>query len=288
MPLESGLRALSTSTLLFMQQIERVGVIALLLLIVTMATVALWGDGKSTNEPVESVAGVQETTPPHRILATRPSARGQRQGLPLNTTPARSLPARTRASRAVSDQSVSREAELLAYAEAQMRTAPERFAPGSRKRKSISRTVSSAPAAAESTHSYTIRRGDSLSRIARVECGDSKALKRIMALNGITNPDRIREGQVLVLPGAGAPGATAQAARPSAAPSNSTYVVKPGDSLSAISQRTLGTSKRWEELMALNGISDPTRIRVGQVLKLPGVALATADPILLASAQVTR
>jgi nucleoid-associated protein YgaU len=65
-------------------------------------------------------------------------------------------------------------------------------------------------------------------------------------------------------------------------------VVKPGDSLSAISQRTLGTSKRWEELMALNGISDPTRIRVGQVLKLPGVALATADPILLASAQVTR
>ena len=40
--------------------------------------------------------------------------------------------------------------------------------------------------------------------------------------------------------------------------------------------------------MTLNGISDPTRIRVGQVLKLPGVALATADPILLASAQVTR
>ncbi|MDP6937546.1 MAG: LysM peptidoglycan-binding domain-containing protein [Planctomycetota bacterium] len=270
-----------------MQQIERVGVIALLLLVVTMATVALWGDGKSTHEPVESVAVDQETTLPDRILATRPSARGQRQGLPLNTTPARSLPARTRASRAVSDQSFSREAELLAYAEAQMRTAPERFAPGSRKRKTP-RTVSSSQAAAESTHSYTIRRGDSLSRIARVECGDSKALKRIMALNGITNPDRIREGQVLVLPGDGARGATAQAARPSAAPSNSTYVVKPGDSLSAISQRTLGTSKRWEELMALNGISDPTRIHVGQVLKLPGVAHVTAEPILLASAQVTR
>ena len=57
---------------------------------------------------------------------------------------------------------------------------------------------------------------------------------------------------------------------------------------SAISQRILGTSKRWEELMALNGISDPTRIRVGQVLKLPRVGLGPTEPILLASAQVTR
>jgi len=264
-----------------MQQIERVGVIALLLLVVTMATVALWGDG---TPPVEAVAGVQEPTATHRIQATRPRARGQRQSLPLNAAPVRSLPARTRASRVVSEQSSSRAVELPIYAEAQKRTGLK--VSDSRKRKTTSPMVSSLRAAVESTHKYTVRRGDSLGRIARVECGDSKGIKRIMALNGITNPDRIRAGQVLVLPGER--GATAQAARTPAAPSNRTYVVKPGDSLSAISQRTLGTSKRWEELMALNGISDPTRIRVGQVLKLPGVGLGPTEPILLASAQVTR
>jgi nucleoid-associated protein YgaU len=280
-----------------MQQIERVGVIALLLLVVTMATVALWGDGTLPGASSGSAAVVREATADYRIPATRPSARGQRQSLPLNAAPARSLPSRqergagqgrSRASRAVSEQRVGREAELLAYEEALKRTSPERFISDSRKRKPASRAGSAQQAGEESTHLYTVRRGDSLSRIARVECGDSSRVKRIMALNGITDPDRIREGQTLRLPGARAPVASAQAARTPAAPSNRTYVVQAGDSLSAISQRILGTSQRWQELMALNGISDPTRIRVGQVLKLPGVGRDSTEPILLASARVTR
>ena len=207
-------------------------------------------------------------------------------GVAGHAAPARSLPARTRASRVVSEQSSSREAELPLYAEAQKRTGLK--VSDSRKRKTYAPMDSSLRAAQEGTHKYTVRRGDSLSRIARVECGDSSRVKRIMALNGITDPDRIRAGQTLRLPGASAPVASAQAARTPAAPSNRTYVVKAGDSLSAISQRILGTSRRWQELMALNGISDPTRIRVGQVLKLPGVGRDSTEPILLASAQVTR
>ncbi|HIF39871.1 MAG TPA: LysM domain-containing protein [Planctomycetes bacterium] len=271
-----------------MQQIERVGVIALLLLVVTMATVALWGDGRPPAAAGEPVAAVSEAPATPRILATLPSARGQRRSLPLNAAPSRSLPARSRASRAVADQRISREAELLAYREAQERTTPDRITSDSRKRKVANRTVLSTQAAEKSTHSYTVRRGDSLGRIARAECGDSGMVKRIMALNGITNPDRIREGQVLELPGAGASVTSAQVSRPSVAQSKRTYVVKAGDSLSAISQRTLGTSKRWEELMALNGISDPTKIRIGQVLKLPLGGLGTTEPILLASARVSR
>lgn len=283
-----------------MQQIERVGVIALLLLVVTMATVALWGDGKPTGAAGEPIATAQEARAPQRVLPTRSSTRGQRQSLPLNATPARNLPARqersaspdrTRASSAVFGQGLNRNAELLAYAEAQKLTSPERplsVSSGARKRKTSSRATLSPQAAVESTHEYIICRGDNLGRIARVECGDSKMVKRIMALNGITNPDRIREGQVLRLPGAGTRAPTARAASHRAAPSSRTYVVKPGDSLSAISQRTLGTSKRWEELMALNKISDPTKIRVGQVLNLPGGGLSATEPVLLASARVGR
>ena len=49
-------------------------------------------------------------------------------------------------------------------------------------------------------------------------------------------------------------------------PGTKTYTVKAGDTLSGIASR-FGTTAR--KLMALNSITDPNRIRVGQVLKLP-------------------
>jgi nucleoid-associated protein YgaU len=47
-----------------------------------------------------------------------------------------------------------------------------------------------------------------------------------------------------------------------------TYVVQQGDTLSGIAQRELGSARLADELARLNGISDPTALRVGQVLKL--------------------
>lgn len=58
-----------------------------------------------------------------------------------------------------------------------------------------------------------------------------------------------------------APGAPPKAAR--------TYTVKRGDTLGSIAARLLGKSSRYKEIAALNGIRDPNRISVGQVLKLP-------------------
>lgn len=51
-----------------------------------------------------------------------------------------------------------------------------------------------------------------------------------------------------------------------AAPSPATYKVKSGDTLSGIATE-FGTT--WQELAELNGIDDPGRLRVGQVLQLP-------------------
>lgn len=53
------------------------------------------------------------------------------------------------------------------------------------------------------------------------------------------------------------------------------YTVQPGDILSLIAQR-YGTSVH--ELMAMNAISDPNLIYVGQVLKLPGCTAAPSAP----------
>jgi LysM repeat protein len=48
-----------------------------------------------------------------------------------------------------------------------------------------------------------------------------------------------------------------------------TYTVKKGDTLSSIAAHQLGKSSRWTEIAGLNGLRDPNRINVGQVLRLP-------------------
>lgn len=53
------------------------------------------------------------------------------------------------------------------------------------------------------------------------------------------------------------------------APTHS-YTVKPGDSLSSIAGRLLGDISKWREIWNLNSqITDPNRISIGQVIKVP-------------------
>lgn len=71
---------------------------------------------------------------------------------------------------------------------------------------------------------------------------------------------------------------------PEAPATPATYTVKAGDTLSGIAQKTLGDSKRWPEIHALNRdqISNPNVIRPGMVLKLPGghpVAAPAPTPV---------
>jgi LysM repeat protein len=56
---------------------------------------------------------------------------------------------------------------------------------------------------------------------------------------------------------------------PTVAPTPRTYTVKSGDTLSAIASRH-GTTVA--AIVALNGITDPSRLRVGQVLQIPAPA----------------
>lgn len=47
-----------------------------------------------------------------------------------------------------------------------------------------------------------------------------------------------------------------------------TYTIKPGDSLAKIALKLFGDANKWRELADLNGIADPGKIKVGQVLNL--------------------
>jgi membrane-bound lytic murein transglycosylase D len=103
---------------------------------------------------------------------------------------------------------------------------------------------------------HRVERGDTLSVIAaryRTTQAD------LMALNGIKNRHRIRQGQVLRLPFAG------DAPSVAIAGDAETYRVRKGDTLGGIAKRA-GVSK--SKLMALNNISNPNRIYPGQPLIL--------------------
>ena len=123
---------------------------------------------------------------------------------------------------------------------------------------------------------YTVKRGDSLSRIANQFDASVRAIK---AANGLSS-DLIRVGDKLVVPVSGSTGASSGM---SAAPSDSisssstapsfstsgarTHTVKSGEYPGKIASQYGMTT---DELLALNGITDPRKLQVGKVLKVSG------------------
>jgi membrane-bound lytic murein transglycosylase D len=104
---------------------------------------------------------------------------------------------------------------------------------------------------------YTVRRGDSLSKIARKY---SVKERELVALNNLRSRHRIRAGQVLVLPDE--PGARAPIARVEP-PADGVYHVRRGDTISRISAR-FGLTE--SSLVAMNGLRNRNQIAVGQRL----------------------
>ena len=124
---------------------------------------------------------------------------------------------------------------------------------------------------------YTVRRGESLSKIAG-RYGLSVA--EITALNGISDPNKVRVGQRLVLPGKlDVTKAPASPSRPSRTrveiPAGATsYEVRPGDSLSLIAVRAKTSVRALKQANSMT--SD--RIIVGQKLVLPSGATPVSMP----------
>lgn len=113
------------------------------------------------------------------------------------------------------------------------------------------------------TTAYVVRKGEYLSGIAR---RFGLKVAEIMILNNLTDPDRIFEGQKLLLPGRVNLGTPAPPPRRAVTDGEGNYVVRSGDSLSAIAVRFKTTVKALKEANRLT--SD--RIRAGQKLVVPG------------------
>ncbi|MDQ1439680.1 MAG: hypothetical protein QOK43_3309 [Acidimicrobiaceae bacterium] len=134
---------------------------------------------------------------------------------------------------------------------------------------------------------YKVKRGDTLSRIARRHHTTVEALT---AANALANPNRIFAGQVLSLAPPAAPPAPSTGSKPGApqpiaavkpAPGlatsdaivvvgldgQSSYVVRKGDTLSAVATRY---STTVADLTKLNNIKSHSVLRIGQSLAVPG------------------
>lgn len=128
-----------------------------------------------------------------------------------------------------------------------------------------------APAATTLTH--TVGPGDTVWDLARAY---GTSVKAIAEANALGSRAVIRIGQTLTIPGATAPGGTAASATPTlATPENissfgtSTAIhrVVAGETLSAIAAR-YGSSVA--AIVEANGLKNPSLIRVGQSLTVPG------------------
>jgi LysM repeat protein len=119
---------------------------------------------------------------------------------------------------------------------------------------------------------YTVQDGDSLSAIAE-RFGVSP--EEIAAANNITDPTSLAVGQVLIIPGATVDGDDSDVLGATEAPPTTptppageqqVYIVQDGDIPETIAAQFGITA---EELMAANGITDPTSLQIGQELIIP-------------------
>jgi nucleoid-associated protein YgaU len=134
--------------------------------------------------------------------------------------------------------------------------------------------VAKAPAAPPRP-TYKVKPGDTYDGIARAQLGSASLRTEIARLNPGVRPERLQVGTVLVLP---APAELAQAAKPTPGTAPAAvgdaravvaYTVGRGDTLEGIARRQLGDRKRVDELRELNPDVDPTRLRIGQKIRLP-------------------
>lgn len=126
---------------------------------------------------------------------------------------------------------------------------------------------------------HKVRKGDTLSKLARKYYGDKKAWPVIATANNLTDANQISVGQRLTIPVrhpaqqeppdppepdvVTAPEAPAQPLTPAV------HTVARGDTLSKIALRYYGRKGAWPRIAEANNLPDPDALRVGQKLTIP-------------------
>lgn len=118
----------------------------------------------------------------------------------------------------------------------------------------------------QAASSYKVQSGDTLSSIARK---NGTTASKLMKENGISNPNLLKIGQVLKVPGSAPASSSSKPKRTSkpASGGSGNYTVKAGETLYAIARKH-GLSV--SQLSSLNPGLDPSRLSVGQKIRTTG------------------
>lgn len=149
-------------------------------------------------------------------------------------------------------------------------------------RASASKPNAADPATASVDRPHVVQRGETLYGIARRYYGEGSLWRALAAYNAdrVGSNGSVRAGVTLRIPSQ-LEGRTILAPDPSAAPERraapgssitlASYTVRAGDTLGEISQKLLGTSRRWPELLELNRdvVDRADRLPVGATLRIP-------------------
>jgi len=138
---------------------------------------------------------------------------------------------------------------------------------------------------ASTSRTHVIGKGDTLASIAQREYGSKALAQKLYEHNraAIGNPRAMKIGTRIDLPSVevltGQPKAElVQPSLPepsvgtlSAQPAGRRYTVKPGDNLGSIAKSQLGSTKRWQDLLAANSkvLRDPKQLKPGMTLVIP-------------------
>lgn len=301
-----------------MHSIERYGVAALLLLVVTVIALLVFDDtAAGTLEPRTALAATKE---PSRVAPRAAARPGEVTSPVIRRTPTRRDPTtlgaqnrglsreRLRAERAAAEAARPREQDqralvagivpasegMEARASAREVHVLERSRPSRSSAQPEATPVASAPPArteaarrgAERTRRYEIRPGDTLSEIAMRELGTMKRWKEILEINPGLRADHLVVGKSILLPAGSASPQPRRSKEPkpeskpklASAETGGTYLVREGDSLWKISERLLGDGSRWKEIAKLNAKIDVDRLHPGMVLRVPAGAKARDLP----------
>ncbi len=154
--------------------------------------------------------------------------------------------------------------------------APVRYSPtrpGTPESEALENTL---PADVTPASTYTVVRGDSLSKVAKK---NHTTVSELMKANHLTNSSVLSVGKKLIIPGKTGDGAAP--GNPEPAVSGASYTVKPGDTLASIAHRSGSTTA---ELKKENNLRSDY-VHVGQELKLPaGSAPVAAEAAPVAPA----
>lgn len=147
---------------------------------------------------------------------------------------------------------------------------------------------------------YTVKSGDTLSSIVAAQKLGKGGLKALIAANKTTlpNPDRLKVGMVLNVPEVTSTtakpteanttqkivaGGATEGTKPENQPkgdvkvsATSDYTVQSGDTLERIARKVFNDGRRWKDIQNWNRdqLADPSRLRIGQVLKIKQVTEA--------------